>query len=163
MESSGRCPRGLERFSAHDEPLTLLVSVDTTTPATSAGRHRFDTQASAACDPWWRLTHFMAAHFMRTVISAYRFVISRLTSGMLRTGLWTPKAVDRTSSAYIWADMAGFVANILNTKRSGMAACAAQAWGRMVPSSRERRGGRNVGPLFPGCGDDHSDCWSGFP
>lgn len=24
-------------------------------------------------------------------------------------------------------------------------------------------GGRNVGPLAPGCGDDHSDCWSCFP
>jgi hypothetical protein len=25
-----------------------------------------------------------------------------------------------------------------------------EAWGRMVPSLRERRGWRNVGPLFPG-------------
>ena len=36
------------------------------------------------------------------------------------------------------------------TRRSGMAACAAEGVGKDGAILERRRGGRNVGPLFPG-------------
>ena len=78
MESPGRCR--LERDAAHDEPLTRIGAADhnDASHVSSAASFRH-AGFRGACSIAGGSDSFMAASFMRTVIAAYRFVVSRTT------------------------------------------------------------------------------------